>query len=105
MIVRFNVLTSKRMGHVNEFFYANPSTYRDTALGDNVRGYANGYTTTADSWDAVTGLGSPYGPGIYTLLKKEMKIAYPKVNYGFRSANKQRYPRYTTGVSGRTNNS
>jgi len=105
MIVRFNVLIGKRMGHVNEFFYANPSTYRDTALGDNVRGYANGYTTTADSWDAVTGLGSPYGPGIYTLLKKEMKVTYPKVNYGYRSSNKQRYPRYTTGVSGRTNNS
>ena len=105
MIVRFNVLTSRRMGHVNQFFYANPSTYRDTPLGDNVRGYANGYSTVAAYWDAVTGLGSPYGPGIYTLLKKEMKVAYPKVNYGFRSANKQRYPRYTTSVSGRTNNS
>lgn len=105
MIVRFNVLTSRRMGHVNQFFYANPSTYRDTPLGDNVRGYANGYSTVAEYWDAVTGLGSPYGPGIYTLLKKEMKVAYPKVNYGFRSANKQRYPRYTTSVSGRTNNS
>jgi kumamolisin len=76
-------------------WYANSALFNDITSGDNRNGYATGYTTTA-GWDPVTGMGTPKVDQIYKYF--HTGSTFPKLNYGFRPASGQTYPRRTTGA-------
>jgi kumamolisin len=62
LIARLNQLAGKPVGLVNPILYANPSALRDITSGNN-----GAYTARA-GWDPCTGLGSPNGAKLQSLL-------------------------------------
>ena len=62
LIARLNGAAGKPAGFVNPLLYANPSALRDVTSGNN------GDFAAAVGWDACTGLGSPNGGPLGTLL-------------------------------------
>jgi kumamolisin len=62
LIARINQLSGKSAGFVNPQLYKNPQALRDITSGNN------GDYTAAAGWDACTGLGSPNGGALRTLI-------------------------------------
>ncbi len=62
LIARINANAGKNVGFVNPQLYAMPSALRDITSGDN------GAYVAGSGWDACTGLGSPDGPLLESLL-------------------------------------
>ncbi len=62
LIARINALTGKPAGYLNPQLYPNPQALRDITSGNN------GDFAAASGWDACTGLGSPNGAALRTVL-------------------------------------
>lgn len=95
LVARLVALTGKRLGFLNNLFYANTNIFNDITTGNNACPLATGYSATT-GWDACTGLGSINGQLFYKLIKNGS--TFPKLNYGFRPTAGQTYPRRTSGV-------
>jgi kumamolisin len=68
LITLLNQKLGHRVGFVNPILYANPSALRDVTVGTNRVGpKAIGYAA-GPGWDACTGLGSPDGLKLLTIL-------------------------------------
>jgi kumamolisin len=62
LIARVNALTGKPAGYLNPQLYKNPQALRDITSGNN------GDFAAASGWDACTGLGSPNGTALRTVI-------------------------------------
>jgi len=62
LIARINALTGKPAGYLNPQLYKNPQALRDITSGNN------GDFAAASGWDACTGLGSPNGTALRTVI-------------------------------------
>jgi kumamolisin len=62
LVARINANGGKNIGFVNPQLYASPSALRDITKGNN------GAYAAGPGWDACTGLGSPNGPLLESLL-------------------------------------
>ena len=62
LIARINAANGKPAGFVNPLLYANPGALRDITAG------SNGDFDAASGWDACTGLGSPNGKSISSVV-------------------------------------
>jgi kumamolisin len=62
LVARINANGGKNVGFINPQLYASPSALRDITSGDN------GAYAAGPGWDACTGLGSPDGPLLESLL-------------------------------------
>jgi kumamolisin len=62
LLARINQTTGKPAGYLNPLLYQNPQALRDIVLGNN------GDFTAAAGWDACTGLGSPNGAALGSML-------------------------------------
>jgi kumamolisin len=62
LLARINQTTGKPAGFLNPLLYQNPQALRDIVLGNN------GDFNAAAGWDACTGLGSPNGAALGTVL-------------------------------------
>jgi kumamolisin len=62
LIARLNQRAPKPLGLINPILYANPKALRDITSG------SNGAYKAGPGWDACTGLGSPNGPQLETLV-------------------------------------
>jgi kumamolisin len=65
LIARINANSGKKAGFINPTLYGNPSALRDITSG------SNGAYNAGPGWDACTGLGSPDGAALATLLAGE----------------------------------
>jgi kumamolisin len=73
LIARINQIIGKQVGFVNGTLYANPGVFNDISIGNNrvssSGGIENlGYDAT-HGWDACTGLGSPKGNAVLSVLR------------------------------------
>jgi kumamolisin len=62
LIARANQLSGKSAGFINPLLYQNPRSLRDITAGDN------GNFEAASGWDACTGLGSPNGAALRSVI-------------------------------------
>jgi kumamolisin len=62
LIARLNQQRSTPVGFLNPLLYENPAACRDITSGDN------GAYRAGSGWDACTGLGSPNGPAILSIV-------------------------------------
>jgi kumamolisin len=62
LIARINAANGKPAGFVNPLLYVNPGALRDITAG------SNGDFDAASGWDACTGLGSPNGKSISSVV-------------------------------------
>jgi kumamolisin len=62
LIARLNAARGGSIGFINPLLYANPGALNDITAGNN------GAFAAAKGWDACTGLGSPNGKALATLL-------------------------------------
>ena len=62
LLARINQTTGKPAGYLNPLLYRNPQALRDIVLGNN------GDFDAAAGWDACTGLGSPNGAALGSVL-------------------------------------
>ena len=62
LIARINAASAKPAGYINPLLYGNASALRDITKGDN------GDFEAAEGWDACTGLGSPNGAWLLSML-------------------------------------
>jgi len=62
LVARINANAGKPVGFINPQLYATPTALRDITSGNN------GAYRARTGWDACTGLGSPDGPALETLL-------------------------------------
>jgi len=62
LIARINQSTGKVAGYINPRLYQNPQALRDVTQG------GNGDFTAQISWDACTGLGSPNGKALASII-------------------------------------
>jgi kumamolisin len=62
LIARINQASGKPAGYVNSELYQNPSALRDITQGNN------GDFEATQGWDACTGLGSPNGAALRSLI-------------------------------------
>ncbi len=69
LIARINANAGKPVGFINPHLYAAPAALRDVRSGNN------GAYAARTGWDACTGLGSPNGPKLETLLVRAAKHA------------------------------
>jgi kumamolisin len=68
LIALVNQKLGQRAGFINPLLYANPSALHDVIVGDNKVGSAEmGYSATS-GWDPCTGLGSPDGMKVLSIL-------------------------------------
>ena len=63
LIARLNQLAGKPAGLIQPQLYKTPKGFRDITAGNN------GDFAAAAGWDACTGLGSPNGGGLESLVK------------------------------------
>lgn len=71
LLARINAARRQPIGFVNPLLYAAPSALRDVTQGDN------GDYAATPGWDACTGLGSPNGAALMTLLGPAPAAAAP----------------------------
>jgi kumamolisin len=64
LIARINAASRSSVGFINPILYASPSSLNDITSGNN------GNFAAGSHWDACTGLGSPDGAKIATLLEQ-----------------------------------
>jgi kumamolisin len=69
LIARCNSIIGANAGFLNPLLYANQGALRDITSGNN------GAYEASPGWDAATGLGSPNGAAIVTLLKAAPRTA------------------------------
>jgi kumamolisin len=62
LIARLNQISGRSAGLINPRLYQSPTVFRDITLGNN------GDFTAAAGWDACTGLGSPNGAALRTVI-------------------------------------
>jgi len=62
LTLRLNQIAGRAVGDFNAFAYANPADFSDVTVGDN------GAFSAAPGWDPTTGLGSPMGGKLLTVL-------------------------------------
>jgi kumamolisin len=62
LLARLNQAAGKSAGYINPLLYRHPQALRDITRGDNVA------FSAAVGWDACTGLGSPDGASLATVL-------------------------------------
>lgn len=95
MMARINQLSGSRLGFVNAIWYGSSGAFNDITSGNNAAPAAVGYSGTV-GWDACTGLGSPIGTALYSLVNPGPSFpvdttgprptsgqAYPRVNYNY----------------------
>ena len=95
MMARINQLSGSRIGFVNAIWYSSSGAFNDITSGNNAAPAAVGYSGTV-GWDACTGLGSPIGTALYSLVNPGPSFpvdttgprptsgqAYPRVNYNY----------------------
>ena len=63
LIARINQSSGKAAGFINPLLYRNPQALRDVTQG------ANGDFTAQSGWDACTGLGSPNGQALASIIQ------------------------------------
>lgn len=68
LIALVNQKLGRRSGFINPLLYANPSALRDVIVGDNKVGNAEIGYSAARGWDPCTGLGSPDGLRVLSIL-------------------------------------
>ncbi len=68
LIARINATRGSPVGFINPTLYATPASLRDVTQGNN------GDFAAGPGWDACTGLGSPNGSQIATLLGSASKV-------------------------------
>lgn len=64
LIARINSNNGKPVGYIHPVLYQNQAAFNDITLGNN------GYFAAAPGWDACTGMGSPKGTQIASILAK-----------------------------------
>jgi kumamolisin len=62
LIARINQTTASPLGYINPMLYNNPSAFHDITQGNN------GTFAAAPGWDACTGLGTPNGGAVASVL-------------------------------------
>ena len=65
LIARINAANGASAGWINPVLYKHPGALRDITKG------ANGTYAAASGWDACTGLGSPNGAQLATILARK----------------------------------
>ena len=85
LIARLAQGLGKRVPFLHPILYSHPATLRDITSGNNDVGGGGGKYKATKGWDACTGLGSPNGTAILTLLKvklskKKVKLKNKPVN-------------------------
>jgi kumamolisin len=68
LIALINQKLGHRAGFINPILYASPSALRDVTVGDNKVGSESIGYKAGKGWDPCTGLGSPNGLALLTLL-------------------------------------
>jgi kumamolisin len=71
LIARLAQLTGKKVPFLNPVLYANKNSLRDITQGNNDVGDGGGKYQAGVGWDACTGLGSPDGSAILSVLSKQ----------------------------------
>ena len=90
LIAIINQLTNRRAGFINHTLYNSTLGFNDITSGNNACPANAGYSATI-GWDACTGLGSPIGLVLFTLLNSSGMI-YPYYNVSNRRSIGQTYP-------------
>jgi kumamolisin len=67
LVALLNEALGRPVGFLNPLLYAQPGGLRDVTTGDNAVAGTAGYPARA-GWDACTGLGSPDGQALVTVL-------------------------------------
>jgi kumamolisin len=62
LIARINQAAGSPLGYINPMLYNNPSAFHDITQGNN------GAFAAAPGWDACTGLGTPNGAAVASVL-------------------------------------